>query len=181
MSYFTPILGDWVADRTGGYRRAIEWGAFLLALSQLLLFAGASVDPASGLTTARTLTFAALFLIVVGNGLFKPNITSELSRIHASRPDAMDVAFSNYYLFLSTSGRSSGSSSSRSSGTRWSRACETPPPSVGATSRASSRWPSAGSFIDAVGVSCLNQRHPVRLRKKMPRLRVQPTGRVARR
>lgn len=100
LSYFTPILGGWVADRTGGYRRAIEWGAFLLALSQLLLFAGASVDPASGLTTARTLTFAALFLIVVGNGLFKPNITSELSRIHASRPDAMDVAFSNYYLFL---------------------------------------------------------------------------------
>ncbi|HNO67924.1 MAG TPA: MFS transporter, partial [Pseudomonadota bacterium] len=63
--YLTPFFGGVLADRVMGYTRAILMGAALLGAGYLVF----SIQN-------QTAFYGALFLLIIGNGLFKPNIST---------------------------------------------------------------------------------------------------------
>ena len=75
LVYLTPLIGGYIADRYWGNRRAILAGSVLMAGGQFLLFCSASLH-ASNVSLASSLLYGGLGLLIAGNGLFKPNISS---------------------------------------------------------------------------------------------------------
>ena len=69
LVYLTPVLGGYIADRYIGKRHSITIGAILMALGQFTLASYEIINPVLALGTGLT-------LIIIGNGFFKPNISS---------------------------------------------------------------------------------------------------------
>ncbi len=90
LVYLTPFIGGLIADRYLGYVKSIFIGGALMALGYLLL-----AIPGSPL-----LLYISLLLIIVGNGFFKPNISTLLGNIYnveALRPKK-DIAYNIFYM-----------------------------------------------------------------------------------
>ncbi|MDO4783273.1 MAG: peptide MFS transporter [Capnocytophaga felis] len=87
LVYLTPILGGYFADKLIGFRKAIAFGAILMAAGQFTLFAN-----------NQTTFFIGLALLVVGNGFFKPNISSMIGRLYADGDKRRDGAFTLFYM-----------------------------------------------------------------------------------
>lgn len=87
LVYFSPIVGGFLADRYFGYRKAVALGAFIMTLGH----AAMALDNPMGLYTG-------IGLLVAGNGLFKPNITSIISGIYKHAQDKKDGAFTIFYM-----------------------------------------------------------------------------------
>lgn len=104
MVYLFPVLGGLVADKLLGFRKTILWGGFLMALGHFIL----ALQGIEGLEGNLTFFFAALAFIIVGNGFFKPNISSFLGTFYETDDPRKDGAFSIFYMgvnigaFLST-------------------------------------------------------------------------------
>jgi len=89
LVYLTPFIGGLIADRYLGYRKAIILGASMLALGYYTLA-----------IPGDTALYVGLLLIIVGNGFFKPNISTLLGNIY-SREDLRpkkDVAYNIFYM-----------------------------------------------------------------------------------
>jgi POT family proton-dependent oligopeptide transporter len=98
LCYLTPMLGGFVADKFLGNRLCIMLGGLLMATGQLLLFFSASIFD-SDLDMARTLLYIALGVIILGNGFFKPNISSMVSNLYPkAERNKLDTAFTIFYL-----------------------------------------------------------------------------------
>lgn len=98
LCYLTPMLGGFVADKFLGNRLCIMLGGLLMATGQLLLFFSASIF-SSDLELARTLLYIALGVIILGNGFFKPNISSMVSNLYPkAERNKLDTAFTIFYL-----------------------------------------------------------------------------------
>src|SRR2546426_12393134 len=69
--YASPLIGGWLADRITGYRMAITIGGLFLGAGYMLL-AFHSV----------AMLYMALALIVVGNGFFKPNVSTMVGNLY---------------------------------------------------------------------------------------------------
>ena len=87
LVYLTPILGGVFADRIMGFRSAIIWGALLMAAGQFTLFAD-----------NQTTFFIGLALLVIGNGFFKPNISSMIGKFYPDGDPRRDGAFTIFYM-----------------------------------------------------------------------------------
>ncbi|PWT74217.1 MAG: MFS transporter [Bacteroidetes bacterium] len=90
LVYLTPFIGGLLADRYLGYRRSIYLGGSLMAAGYYML-----AIPHSG-----SLLFVALGLVIIGNGFFKPNISTLLGNIY-NREDLKpkkDVAYNIFYM-----------------------------------------------------------------------------------
>ncbi|GET49138.1 hypothetical protein RCZ02_19690 [Capnocytophaga felis] len=87
LVYLTPISGGYFADKLIGFRKAIAFGAILMAAGQFTLFAN-----------NQTTFFIGLALLVVGNGFFKPNISSMIGRFYADGDKRRDGAFTLFYM-----------------------------------------------------------------------------------
>ena len=72
LVYMTGILGGFIADRILGYQRSIMLGGALMAVGSFMLMA-------PDLTTF----LMGLAVLVVGNGLFKPNISTMVGKLYA--------------------------------------------------------------------------------------------------
>lgn len=98
LCYLTPMLGGFVADRFLGNRLCIMLGGLLMASGQMLLFISATTF-SSNLELARTLLYIALGIIILGNGFFKPNISSMVSSLYPkSERSKLDTAFTIFYM-----------------------------------------------------------------------------------
>ncbi|MCZ8284757.1 MAG: oligopeptide:H+ symporter, partial [Bacteroidia bacterium] len=98
LCYLTPMLGGFVADRFLGNRNCIMLGGSMMAIGQFLLFTSASVFEGS-LSTATTLMWLALFIIIFGNGFFKPNISSMVGSLYPKEEKSkLDSAFTIFYM-----------------------------------------------------------------------------------
>jgi POT family proton-dependent oligopeptide transporter len=86
--YFTPIIGGWIADKFIGQRKAITIGGITMFLGQLVLFA---MNSHLGLAIG-------LILLILGNGLFKPNISTMVGQMYRDGDDRRDSAFSIFYM-----------------------------------------------------------------------------------
>ncbi len=98
LCYLTPMLGGFIADRFLGNRLCIILGGLLMATGQMLLFFSASIF-SSDLELAKTLLYIALGVIILGNGFFKPNISSMVSSLYPkSERNKLDTAFTIFYM-----------------------------------------------------------------------------------
>ena len=108
LCYFTPLFGGWLSDRYLGQRKSIVVGGFIMVLAEFLLFA-----PELFTSTAANLTpeqlehnqligriglFSGLFLLIIGNGFFKPNISSIVGDLYEPGDKRLDSAFSIFYM-----------------------------------------------------------------------------------
>jgi POT family proton-dependent oligopeptide transporter len=98
LCYLTPMLGGFISDRFLGNRNCIMLGGLLMASGQMLLFFSASIF-GSNLELARTLLYVALGIIILGNGFFKPNISSMVSSLYPpAERNKLDTAFTIFYM-----------------------------------------------------------------------------------
>lgn len=92
--YFTPLIGGWLADNYLGQRKSIYIGSLTMGVGQFVLFAfNSHVGLAAGL----------LFLIL-GNGFFKPNISTLVGKLYADGDPKRDSAFSIFYMGVNLGG-----------------------------------------------------------------------------
>lgn len=89
LIYVAPAIGGWIGDQVLGTRRCMVFGAIVLSLGYALM-----AIP----TTNTWLTFSALGVIVVGNGLFKPNTANLVRKIYEGDDARIDSAFTIYYM-----------------------------------------------------------------------------------
>ncbi|PWG02983.1 peptide MFS transporter [Sphingosinicella humi] len=83
--YLTPIIGGWLADRVLGKRRTVLIGAITMAVGHFLM--------------AFELTFLfALLCLVLGSGMFKGNIASQVGALYAPEDNRRADAFQIFYL-----------------------------------------------------------------------------------
>ncbi|MDA9627646.1 peptide MFS transporter [Flavobacteriaceae bacterium] len=85
--YLTPIIGGWLADNKIGYRMAVVIGALLMTLGH-----------ASMAIETPTFLYIGIALLIVGNGFFKPNMTSIISKMYAGKDEKKDGAYNIFYM-----------------------------------------------------------------------------------
>lgn len=101
LVYLAPLAGGLIADRLLGYRASIIWGAILMAAGQFTLFASAG-EPGTGAENNPWLLFSGLSLLALGNGFFKPNISSLVGRFYPRDDPRRDRAFTLFYMGINT-------------------------------------------------------------------------------
>ena len=87
LVYLTPLLGGYLADKVIGFRKAIVWGGLLMALGQISL-----------MITDNTTFLIGLSLLVLGNGFFKPNISSLIGKLYPEDSKYRDSGFTIFYM-----------------------------------------------------------------------------------
>lgn len=86
--YFTPLIGGLLADKFLGQRKAITIGGITMFLGQLVLF---GMNSHTGLAIG-------LVLLIIGNGFFKPNISTIVGKLYRPNDSRRDSAFSIFYM-----------------------------------------------------------------------------------
>ena len=98
LCYLTPLLGGFISDKYIGNRNSILIGGSLMAIGQFLLFISASTFSAN-LGSAKLIMWLALFIIIFGNGFFKPNISSMVGSLYPKEEKSkLDSAFTIFYM-----------------------------------------------------------------------------------
>lgn len=97
LVYLTPLIGGLISDRYWGNRRSIFVGGILMAIAQFLLFGSASLA-ATSKETATILLVLGLLLLIIGNGFFKPNISTMVGQLYPKGDTRVDSAFSIFYM-----------------------------------------------------------------------------------
>ena len=87
LVYVTPMIGGILADKILGYRKAIILGGILMVFGHLLLTIEIPI-----------FFYGSLGLIIVGNGFFKPNISSFVGELYAQGDSRRDSGFTIFYL-----------------------------------------------------------------------------------
>ncbi|HEY1311861.1 MAG TPA: peptide MFS transporter [Pseudolabrys sp.] len=85
LVYLTPILGGLLADRVLGQRRTVILGAGLMAVGHFMM-------------AFEHLFLFALGVLILGNGAFKPNISTQVGSLYAPGDRRRDRAFSIFYV-----------------------------------------------------------------------------------
>lgn len=108
--YLTPLLGGYIADRYWGNRRSIIVGGMLMAFGQFLMFLSASfvqpaikeaegmIDPTVNNQLAIICMMGGLFFLILGNGFFKPNISTMVGSLYRPDDQRKDSAFTIFYM-----------------------------------------------------------------------------------
>ena len=87
LVYITPILGGLIADRFLGHRNAIVIGALIMTLGH-----------ASMAFDTKFFFYLGLTLLIIGNGLFKPNISTIVGGLYTNNPEKKDSAYTIFYM-----------------------------------------------------------------------------------
>src|SRR5215813_7027218 len=85
LVYLTPIFGGLLADRVLGQRRTVIIGAVLMAIGHFMM-------------AFEQLFLLALGFLILGNGAFKPNISTQVGALYAPGDRRRDRAFSIFYV-----------------------------------------------------------------------------------
>jgi proton-dependent oligopeptide transporter, POT family len=85
LVYLTPIIGGYLADRVLGQRRTVIIGASLMAVGHFMM----AFEP---------LLLFALTLLILGNGAFKPNMSSQVGELYPPGDPRRDRAYSIFYV-----------------------------------------------------------------------------------
>lgn len=83
--YFTPFFGGMLADRVLGQRKTVVLGAVLMAIGHFLM-------------ASERLFFPALMFLILGNGAFKPNISTQVGLLYPPGDRRRDGAFTIFYM-----------------------------------------------------------------------------------
>ncbi|KAB0290295.1 peptide MFS transporter [Vibrio fortis] len=94
LVYITPLIGGWIADNYLGQRKSILIGGVLMALGQFTL---ALPNGFMGLDQVSAL-YLGLALLISGNGMFKPNISTMVGDLYQEGDNRRDGAFTIFYM-----------------------------------------------------------------------------------
>ena len=94
LVYLTPLLGGYLCDRYLGNRRSILIGGILMAIGQFFMFLSASAGAEGGVP----LMWTGLTALIVGNGFFKPNISTMVGQLYPENDRRIDSAFTIFYM-----------------------------------------------------------------------------------
>ena len=89
LVYLTPIIGGIIADKLTGYRKAIFLGALVMTLGH----ASMALEGFS-----QSFFYLGLALMIIGNGLFKPNISSMVGQIYPDNSAKKDAGYTIFYM-----------------------------------------------------------------------------------
>ena len=89
LVYFTPLIGGILADKFLGYRNATVMGAFVMALGHGSMALEYFSD---------SFFFLGIALLIIGNGLFKPNISSIVGQLYKDDDIRKDGAYTIFYM-----------------------------------------------------------------------------------
>ncbi len=87
LVYMTPFFGGMLADRVLGARRAVILGGLLMAAGHLTM----TIESAGAF-------YVALALLIVGNGFFKPNISTIVGGLYPEGSTKRDAGFTLFYM-----------------------------------------------------------------------------------
>ena len=85
LVYLTPVFGGLLADRVLGQRRTVIIGAILMAIGHFLM-------------AVEQLFLFALAALILGNGAFKPNISTQVGGLYPPGDRRRDRAYSIFYV-----------------------------------------------------------------------------------
>ena len=85
LVYFTPFFGGLLADSVLGQRRTIILGGLLMAAGHFTM-------------AFESLFLPALLLLILGNGCFKPNISTQVGGLYPDNDPGRDAAFTLFYM-----------------------------------------------------------------------------------
>ena len=85
--YLAALPGGWIADRILGKQDAVFWGGIIIAAGHFSMALGSTA-----------LFFAGLFLIVIGTGLLKPNVSAVVGDLYTDKGARRDAGFSIFYM-----------------------------------------------------------------------------------
>ncbi|MDE2143781.1 MAG: peptide MFS transporter [Elusimicrobia bacterium] len=83
--FFTPFFGGILADRVFGQRKSVYIGGVLMAIGHFLM-------------AFENLFLPALLFLILGNGCFKPNISTQVGNLYAEGDQRRDSAFTIFYM-----------------------------------------------------------------------------------
>ena len=87
LVYLTPIIGGWIADKFTGYRKAVILGALIMTIGH-----------ASMAAETHFFFYTGLACLIIGNGLFKPNISSMVGQLYTDNGAKKDSAYTIFYM-----------------------------------------------------------------------------------
>ena len=96
LVYLTPLIGGYVADRYWGNRRSIFLGGLLMAIGQFLMFFSATYYQNADLS--MVFMWFGLTGLIIGNGFFKPNISTLVGQLYPRGDSRLDSAFTLFYM-----------------------------------------------------------------------------------
>jgi POT family proton-dependent oligopeptide transporter len=86
LVYLTPVLGGLIADKYLGQKKSVFVGGVIMAAGQFILFG------------AESAFFIGLLLLIIGNGFFKPNISTQVGNLYPPGDSRRDGAFTIFYM-----------------------------------------------------------------------------------
>ncbi|MCF8715445.1 peptide MFS transporter [Joostella atrarenae] len=89
LVYVTPIIGGFIADKFLGYRNAVVLGAFIMTLGH----ASMALEGFS-----NYFFYIGLLGLILGNGLFKPNISSMVGQLYKNQGKEKDAGYTIFYM-----------------------------------------------------------------------------------
>ena len=87
MLYLTPVLGGYLADRYFGFRQAIILGAVLFAIGYAIMA-----------IQSVTALFLGISFVILGNGFFKPNVSSIVGSLYSPEDPRRESGFTIFYM-----------------------------------------------------------------------------------
>ena len=87
LVYASPFIGGLIADKFLGHRKAVIWGAIMMAVGHFLM----AIEN-------EMFLYLALSFLIVGNGFFKPNMPIILSGLYEENDPRRDGGFTIYYM-----------------------------------------------------------------------------------
>jgi POT family proton-dependent oligopeptide transporter len=85
LVYLTPFFGGIIADRWLGQRRSVLVGGVIMAAGEFILM-------------LPQFMFLGLLCLIIGNGFFKPNISTQVGNLYKAGDSRIDRAFSIFYV-----------------------------------------------------------------------------------
>ncbi|VTP99092.1 peptide MFS transporter [Sphingobacterium daejeonense] len=93
LVYLTPLIGGMIADKLTGYRKAILWGALIMTLGH----ASMALEG-----TSQSFFYLGLVLMILGNGMFKPNISSMVGQLYPNNSKKKDAGYTIFYMGINS-------------------------------------------------------------------------------
>lgn len=95
--YAMAFIGGLFADKLFGFRRSIFWGGILMAIGTFLMALPGSFA-----------FYAGISVLIVGNGFFKPNISTMVGQLYHEKDPRRDAGFSLFYSGINVGALLSG-------------------------------------------------------------------------
>lgn len=88
LVYMSGVIGGWIADRLIGMQNTIFYGGAFIMIGHIVL----------ALPAGKTALFVSMFLIVIGTGLLKPNVSNVVGDMYSPEDLRRDSGFSIFYM-----------------------------------------------------------------------------------